>query len=106
MARAPKMRSSAGWAIRTSVPDQLALRACIWRAVPTRAVMCTSWPQACMTGFSTPSLSTWRAVEALARPDFSSTGRPSMSARIMTVGPGPLRRTATTPVPPTPVVTS
>jgi hypothetical protein len=29
-----------------------------------------------------------------------------MSARIMTVGPAPFFNTATTPVPPTPVVTS
>ena len=59
-----------------------------------------------MTGFSIPSLSTCLAVEALARPDCSFSGRPSMSARIMTVGPSPFLSTATTPVPPTPVVTS
>ena len=58
-----------------------------------------------MTGFSTPSASSWRAVEALARPERSCKGRPSMSARIMTVGPSPFFSTATTPVPPTPVVT-
>ena len=36
----------------------------------------------------------------------SRTGRPSMSARTIRVGPGPFRMTATMPVPPTPSVTS
>jgi hypothetical protein len=99
------MVSSAGWAIRTSVPDQLARRAASCRAVPTMAVMCTSWPQACITGCSVPARSVWRAREGLGTPERSSSGSPSMSARSSTVGPAPLRMIATTPVPPTPVVT-
>ena len=34
------------------------------RAVPTMEVICTSWPQACMTGYSFPSWPTCVAVEA------------------------------------------
>ena len=59
-----------------------------------------------MTGTSLPSVSVARAVLAYAKPVRSSTGRASMSARSSAVGPAPLRRTPTTPVPPTPVVVS
>ena len=42
-----------------------------------------------------------RTFEANGRPVCSTTGRPSMSARISSVGPGPFFITATTPVLPT-----
>jgi len=68
--------------------------------------MCTSWPQACITGTARPSAS--RPVAALAHgsPVSSRTGRASRSVRSITTGPGPLRSTPTTPWPPTPVVTA
>jgi hypothetical protein len=43
---------------------------------------------------------------AKGRPVCSITGSPSMSARSISTGPGPFLITATTPVLPTPVVTS
>jgi hypothetical protein len=46
------------------------------------------------------------ALLANARLVFSRTGSASISVRSITVGPGPFFRIATTPVPPTPVVTS
>jgi hypothetical protein len=64
--------------------------------MPIPIVMCESWPQACMTPLPL----------AYGRPVSSFTGRPSMSTRASTVGPGPFRRIARTPVPPTPSVTS
>ena len=59
-----------------------------------------------MTGTSTSSGSVPRAVLAYGRPVASATGSASMSARSSAVGPGPLRSTPTTPVPPTPSVVS
>ena len=41
-----------------------AFRRAISAAVPTRAVMWTSWPQACMTGTSVPASSLTRTVLA------------------------------------------
>src|SRR5690606_19568742 len=66
--------------------------------------VCTSCPQACMTGCSTPSRSVAVAVDAYGRPVRPRTGRAAMSARAMTTGPSPVARTAITPVPPTPSV--
>ena len=67
--------------------------------------MWVSWPQACMTPLSTPVRLVPRTRLANGRPVCSSTGSASMSARSSRIGPGPFAITATTPVPPTPVVT-
>ncbi len=89
------------------MPLQSSLLAAICRAVPTRLVICTSCPQACMVKTSFPVIGSICVLrEAFSRPDFSSTGKPSMSARIMTSGPSPFSIIATTPVPPTSSVTS
>ena len=88
------------------MPDQLARRAISCRAVPTRAVMCTSWPQACITGCSAPAASAWRAREGLGDARALLERQPVHVGAQHHVGPAPLRRIATTPVPPTPVVTS
>lgn len=53
--RAPTPVSSAGWPTSTTVPDQRSLSAARVRAAPTRQVMCTSCPQACITGTSCPA---------------------------------------------------
>ena len=106
MSRAPLPRSSAGCKIITNVPDHLSfieVNAC---AVPTQLVMWVSWPQACITPDSMPSSVVARTFEAKGKPVCSTTGRPSISARIITTGPGPFLSTATTPVPPTFSVTS
>ena len=59
--------------------------------------MWLSWPQACMAPF----------FEAKARPVASSRGRPSMSARTISVGPSDAPcRVAVSPVLPIPVRTS
>ncbi len=65
-----------------------------------------SWPQACITGTSLPSGSVPVAVLAYASPVRSRTGSASKSARSSTRGPAPLASTPTTPVRPTPVITS
>ena len=58
--------------------------------------MCMSCPQACMTGPTTPVIgSRCCACDAFGSPVFSSTGRPSMSARIITSGPSPFSSMAT-----------
>src|SRR4051794_12861387 len=88
------------------VPDQLLESSDKAALAPSRQVTCTSCPQACMTGTSVPPSVTARATLAYANPVFSSTGRASMSARSRTTGPAPLRSRPTTPVPPTPTVTS
>ena len=59
-----------------------------------------------MTGTSCPAAFFVVAVLANARPVFSATGSASSSVRNMTVGPAPFFMIATTPVLPTPVVTS
>jgi hypothetical protein len=59
-----------------------------------------------MTGTLAPAALFATTRLAYGRPVFSSTGSASISVRSITVGPGPLRITATTPVFPTPVVTS
>ncbi len=99
-------RSSAGWAIITNVPFHLSFIAARLRSVPIQLAMCVSWPQACITPVSMPSSVVARTFEAKGRPVCSTTGSPSMSARISSTGPAPLRSTATTPVPPTFSVTS
>jgi hypothetical protein len=103
---APPIRSSAGCTTNTTVPRHASRIAASRRAVPTSEVMCTSCPQACITGDATPSIPTCTAADALGRPFASLSGSPSMSARTSTVGPSPLRITPTTPVPPTFSVTS
>ena len=52
-----------------------------------------------------PDRAVARTLEANGRPVCSTIGRPSMSARIISTGPGPFFITATRPVPPTPSVT-
>ena len=106
IATAPAFTSSAGCPIMTRVPDQRSFIAAIRRAVPIQADMCVSCPQACITGVSCPSMPTAFTLLAKGRPVCSATGSASMSARSITTGPGPLRIMATTPCPPTPVVTS
>ena len=65
--------------------------------------MCVSCPQACMTPTSCPSYLD-DALLAKGTSTSSRTGKPSMSARSATTGPGlPPLRTATTPVRATPV---
>ena len=64
MLRAPPMASSAGWATITTVPLQRFLCSVSHRAVPMKQVMCTSWPQACITPTSRPCES--RALTLLA----------------------------------------
>ncbi len=105
-ASAPRPRSSAGWPIITSVPRQRSLMPASTRAVPTKIDMWASWPQACITPTSRPSSSFARAALAYGRPVASVTGSASMSVRTRSVGPAPLRRTPTTPHPPTRSVTS
>ena len=75
-------------------------------ATPIRMATWASWPQACMTPVIWPFHIAF-TLEAKGRSTFSSTGSASMSARSATTGPGlPPLRTPTTPVSPTPVVTS
>ena len=73
------------------------------RAAASRMAMCVSWPQACITGtvgLRTRRWPCWRR----AGPPPRFTGRPSMSARSATTGPGrPPLISATTPVRATPV---
>jgi hypothetical protein len=73
---------------------------------PVSQVTCMSWPKACITGVSFPSASVAVTVLAYGRPVSSLTGSASMSARSITVGPSPFFSSPTTPVPPTPSVTS
>ena len=54
MARAPSPVSSAGWATKRSVPDQVQSSRASRRAVPAKSAMCRSWPQACITGTVVP----------------------------------------------------
>ena len=73
------------------------------RAVASRIATCVSCPHACITLTLLPSYSD---IARLANGRFvsSRTGRPSMSARRATTGPGrPPRSTATTPLPAMPV---
>ena len=105
IALAPWLVSSPGWATMTRVPDHEVRIATSRRAVPTQAVIWVSWPQACMIPVSRPSRVVPRTRLAKGRPVRSSTGSASMSARSSNTGPGPFSITATTPVPPTPVVT-
>ena len=65
---APPTRSSAGWPISIRVPDQRSRRVAIARAVPTRLVMWTSWPQACITDTSLPSQSSCFAGRRVVEP--------------------------------------
>lgn len=65
-----------------------------------------SWPQACITGTVLPSESVAVALLAYGAPVASAIGNASMSARSITVGPAPFFSNPTTPVLPTPVVTS
>jgi hypothetical protein len=91
MASAPAPFSSAGWKTPINVPAQLPRSRSSAVMAPTSEAVCTSCPQACMT----PGV-----VLAYGSPVSSSSGSASMSARIATTGPGPLRSTATSPVPP------
>src|SRR6266567_9000275 len=85
MAVAPSPVSSAGWPIRISVPRHRSLLAAISFAVPYQLDICTSWPQACITGTVTPSLFVVVTLLAYGKPVFSSTGRASMSVLSSTV---------------------
>ena len=58
-----------------------------------------------MTGTSLPNLFTCLTLEAYSRLVFSSTGKASISALIIRVGPLPFFKIATTPFFPTPLVT-
>jgi hypothetical protein len=106
IAAAPVPISSAGCPTSINVPFHDWRCDAIHAAVPAHAAICKSWPQACITGTGCPAA--FFAVTRLAKgaPVFSSTGNASSSVRSMTVGPAPLRSSPTTPVPPTPVVTS
>ena len=106
IAAAPEMISSAGWPTSISVPCQRSRFFAISSALPAQAAMCRSCPHMCATGTDSPASFFVRAVLANARPVFSSIGSASSSVRSMTTGPGPFLRSATMPVPPTPVVTS
>ena len=106
IASAPLTVSSAGWPTITSVPRHRSFCCASSVAAPTQDVMCTSCPQACITGTVFPVASVVVTCDAYGRPVFSSTGNASSSVRRSTVGPLPFFNTPTTPVPPTPVVTS
>src|SRR5690606_8691952 len=106
MGSAPSPFSSEGWKRATKAPRQVSRCRASSRAQPVGQAVCTSCPQACMTGCSTPSRAVAVAVDAYGRPVRSRTGRASMSARAMTTGPSPFARTPITPVPPTPSVTA
>ncbi len=60
----------------------------------------------CATGTISPASLVVFTVLANGKPVFSSIGNASSSVRNITIGPAPFFRIATTPVPPTPVVTS
>jgi hypothetical protein len=97
------------WPYKTTwaeVPDQVPGARASKAAAPSRQVACMSWPQACMTGTSSPSWPAARTVLAYGGPVSSSTGSASKSARSITTGPSPLRSNPTTPVPPICSVTS
>ena len=106
IARAPSAVSSPGWNTAIRVPLQPSRARAIKVAAPASQATCMSWPQACATGTVLPAASVAVAVLAYGRPVASFTGSASMSARSITVGPSPLRSSPTTPVRPTPVVTS
>ena len=106
IASAPLTVSSAGWPTITSVPRQRSFSCASSVAAPTHELMWMSCPQACITGTVLPLGSVAVTCDAYGSPVFSSIGSASSSVRTSTVGPLPLRRTPTTPVPPTPVVTS
>jgi hypothetical protein len=57
IASAPMPRSSAGCAMKTSVPFHWSFEAASARAAPIQHVMCMSWPQACITDTSLPASS-------------------------------------------------
>jgi hypothetical protein len=106
MACAPWAVSSAGWKTARTVPRQASRDRASRVAAPASHVTCMSCPQACITGVSWPSGPVAVAVLAYGNPVASSTGSASMSARSITVGPSPLESRPTTPVSPTPLVTS
>ena len=56
MALAPETISSAGWAMKTSVPFHLAFISAKVRALPSQPAMWTSWPQLWATKLSAPLL--------------------------------------------------
>ena len=106
IACAPAATSSAGWNTAISVPCQASLAPASSALAPASQVTCMSWPQACITGVSFPSASVAVTVLAYDNPVASLTGNASMSARSITVAPSPFFSRPTTPVPPTPSVTS
>ena len=98
--------SSLGWKISFTVPGISSFMPARISATPIRMATWQSWPQACMTGTVCPRYCAV-AQEAKGRSTFSSTGSASMSARSATTPPGlPPFSTPTTPVIPTPVLTS
>jgi hypothetical protein len=106
IAFAPPSPSSAGWKMNFTVPGSWAFMPASTSATPIRMATWLSWPQACITPTEAPCHC---AVARLlnGRSTCSVTGRPSMSARRATTGPGrPPRRMPTTPVLPTCVCTS
>ena len=106
IAVAPPPISSAGWMARITLPCHASRCLASWVATPIIQVACMSCPQAWATGTSVPSASIPVAVLAYGSPVASFTGSASMSARSSTVWPSPLSSVATTPVRPTPVLTS
>ena len=89
------MPSSAGWNTSFTVPASCGASSFSTAATPSSVVVWMSWPQACIR----PGL-----VLANGRPDFSSIGSASMSARMASTGPGrPPSIRPTTPVRPMPV---
>ena len=106
IALAPWLVSSPGWAIMTSVPDHWPRIA----AMPPRGADPGGHMGVVAAGVHdrrsrAPRGCVPRTRLAKGRPVCSSTGSASMSARSISTGPGPFSITATTPVPPTPVVT-
>ncbi len=102
----PSKPSSLGWNRSFTVPVSSARYSARISATPIRMATWASWPQACMTPVIWPCHIAL-ALEAKGRSTRSSTGSASMSARSATTGPGlPPLRMPTTPVSPTPVVTS
>ena len=91
----PPIPSSAGWNTSFTVPASCGASSFSTAATPSSVVVWMSWPQACIR----PGL-----VLANGRPDVSSIGSASMSARIASTGPGrPPSIRPTTPVRPMPV---
>ena len=98
--------SSEGWKTNLTVPGICSRMPASTSATAISIAVWPSWPQACITGDSTPMF-ICLTCDAKGSPVTSATGSASMSARSATTLPGrPPWSRPTTPWPPTPVRTS